>query len=72
MWTWLLSSPSPPHAYRLLGKIATWFRLSSLALILLATWWGLVKAPMDYQQKERLRILYVHAADARGCRWSRT
>ena len=43
---------------------APWFGWSSLALILLATWWGLVKAPMDYQQKDAFRILYVHAPSA--------
>ena len=33
MWTWLHKFASPPHAYRLLGKIAPWFGWSSLALI---------------------------------------
>ena len=64
MWIWLHKFASPPHAYRLLGKMAPWFGWSSLALILLATWWGLVKAPMDYQQKDAFRILYVHAPSA--------
>ena len=64
MWTWLHKFASPPHAYRLLGRLAPWFGWSSLALILLATWWGLVKAPMDYQQKDAFRILYVHAPSA--------
>ena len=64
MWTWFHKLASPPHAYRLLGRFAPWFGWPALALILLATWWGLYKAPMDYQQKDAFRILYVHAPSA--------
>ena len=63
-WTWFHKLASPPHAYRILGVIAPWFGWASLALILLATWWGLVKAPADYQQGDGFRILYVHAPSA--------
>ncbi len=63
-WTWFHKLASPPHAYRILGMIAPWFGWASLALILLATWWGLVKAPADYQQGDGFRILYVHAPSA--------
>ena len=45
MWTWFHKLASPPHAYRLLGRFAPWFGWPALALILLATWWGLYKAP---------------------------
>ena len=55
---------SPPHAYRLLGTLAPWFGWPALATILLATWWGLVKAPADYQQGDGFRIIYVHAPSA--------
>jgi len=64
MWTWLHRFASPPHAYRLLGRLAPWFGWPALALILLATWWGLVRAPADYQQGDAFRILYVHAPSA--------
>lgn len=64
MWTWLHKFASPPHAYRLLGTLAPWFGWPALGLILLATWWGLVKAPADYQQGDAFRILYVHAPSA--------
>ena len=63
-WTWFHKLASPPHAYRILGSLAPWFGWASLALILLATWWGLVKAPADYQQGDAFRILYVHAPSA--------
>ena len=64
MWLWFHKLASPPHAYRLLGKMAPWFGLSSLALIVLAAWWGLFKVPPDYQQGDAFRILYVHAPSA--------
>ena len=63
-WTWFHKLASPPHAYRILGSLAPWFGWASLAVILLATWWGLVKAPADYQQGDGFRILYVHAPSA--------
>ena len=64
MWTWIHKFGSPPHAYRLLDRLAPWFGWPALGLILLATWWGLVKAPADYQQGDAFRILYVHAPSA--------
>jgi heme exporter protein C len=63
-WTWFHRLASPPHAYRILGRLAPWFGWTALAAILLATWWGLVKAPPDYQQGDGFRILYVHAPSA--------
>jgi len=64
MWLWLHKLGSPPHAYRLLGKMAPWFGWPALVLILVATWWGLVEAPRDYQQGDAFRLLYVHAPSA--------
>ena len=64
MWTWFHKLASPPHAYRILGRLAPWFGWTALGLILLGTWWGLVKAPADYQQGDGFRILYVHAPSA--------
>ena len=59
-WTWFHKLASPPHAYRILGRLAPWFGWAALALIALATWWGLVRAPADYQQGDSVRILYLH------------
>ena len=53
-WTWFHKLASPPHAYRELFR----------ELKALAAWWGLVKAPADYQQGDGFRILYVHAPSA--------
>ena len=61
-WTWFHKLASPPHAYRILGRIAPWFGWVALALILLATWWGLVKAPADYQQGDGFQTRMTLAA----------
>ena len=64
MWTWLHKLASPPHAFRLLDRMAPWFGVAACALIVMGAYWGLVEAPADYQQGDGFRILYVHAPAA--------
>jgi heme exporter protein C len=64
MWIWFHKLASPPHVYRLAGKLTPWFGWSALIVILYALWGGLVEAPPDYQQGEGFRIVYVHAPAA--------
>ncbi|MBW3568357.1 MAG: heme ABC transporter permease [Proteobacteria bacterium] len=64
MWTWFHRLSSPPHFYRMAGTLLPWFAWPALLLILLGTWGGLFVAPMDYQQKEVFRIVYVHVPSA--------
>jgi heme exporter protein C len=64
MWTWFHKLASPPHFYRIAGKVIPWFSWPALALILLGLYGGLVVAPMDYQQGEGFRIFYVHVPSA--------
>jgi heme exporter protein C len=64
MWTWFHKLASPPHFYRLAGKLTPWFGWSALVIILYALYGGLAKAPPDYQQGEGFRIVYVHAPSA--------
>ena len=63
-WTWLHRFASPPHAYRLAGRLAPWFGWPSFLLIIVGLYGGLVLAPADYQQGDGFRILYVHAPSA--------
>jgi heme exporter protein C len=63
-WTWLHKFASPPHAYRLAGRLAPWFGWPAFLLILVGLYGGLVLAPADYQQGDGFRILYVHAPSA--------
>jgi heme exporter protein C len=64
MWTWFHKLASPPHFYRIAGKVIPWFSWPALILILLGLYGGLVVAPMDYQQGEGFRIFYVHVPSA--------
>ena len=64
MWTWFYKLGSPPHLYRLAGRLAPWLLWVSIALIAIATYGGLVLAPPDYQQGDGFRIIYVHAPSA--------
>jgi heme exporter protein C len=63
-WTWLHKLASPPHAYRIAGRLAPWFGWPAGILIVAGLYGGLVMAPPDYQQGEGFRILYVHAPSA--------
>jgi len=63
-WTWFHKFGSPPHFYRLAGKLTPWFAWPALLLSLAGLYGGLVSAPMDYQQGEGYRIIYVHVPAA--------
>ncbi len=63
-WTWLQKLASPPHAYRIAGRLAPWFGWPAGILLVAGLYGGLVLAPPDYQQGEGFRILYVHAPSA--------
>jgi heme exporter protein C len=63
-WAWLHKLSSPPHAYRIAGRLTPWFGWPALALIVTGLYGGLVLAPADYQQGDGFRILYVHAPSA--------
>lgn len=64
MWTWFFQLASPPHFYRLAGKLSPWLLVPGVLLILVAAWGGLVLAPPDYQQGDGYRIIYVHVPSA--------
>ena len=55
---------SPPHFYRLAAVFAPWFAVPGLALIAYGVYAGLFLAPMDYQQGDAFRIIYVHVPSA--------
>ena len=64
MWTWFHKLASPPHFYRVAGKLVPWFGWPAFVLIVTALYGGLVLAPPDYQQGDAFRIIYVHAPSA--------
>ncbi|MFI4914635.1 MAG: heme ABC transporter permease [Steroidobacterales bacterium] len=63
-WVWFHRFGSPPHFYRLAGRLLPWFALPALLLSAAGLIGGLVLAPPDYQQGDGFRIIYVHAPAA--------
>jgi heme exporter protein C len=68
MWTALKTAfhklGSPPTFYWLAGKLIPWLALATAALMGWGLYGGLVLAPVDYQQGEGFRIIYVHVPSA--------
>lgn len=63
-WSWFHRLGSPPHVYRIAGRLVPWFGWPAAMLILAGLYGGLVLAPPDYQQGDGFRIVYVHAPSA--------
>jgi heme exporter protein C len=63
-WVWFHRFGSPPHFYRLAGRLTPWFAWPALVLCLGGLVGGLWFAPPDYQQGDGFRIIYVHAPAA--------
>ena len=63
-WTWFHKLASPPHFYRIAGRLIPWFGVPAGLLIVAALYGGLVLAPPDYQQGDAFRIIYLHAPAA--------
>jgi len=64
MWKWFHQLASPPHFYRLAGIFGPWLLWPSLILLAIGVYGGLVLAPVDYQQGDGFRIIYVHVPSA--------
>ena len=64
MWKWFHRLASPPHFYRLAAALSPWLLVPALVLIAYGAYAGLFLAPMDYQQKDAFRIIYVHVPSA--------
>ena len=64
MWTWFHKLGSPPHFYRISGRLMPWFAVPALVLLGLGTVGGLWWSPPDYQQGDAFRIIYVHGPAA--------
>ena len=63
-WVWFHKFGSPPHFYRIAGRLIPWMAWPALILGLVGTVWGLVFSPTDYQQGEGYRIISVHVPSA--------
>lgn len=63
-WIWLHRFGSPPHFYRVAGKLVPWFGWPAGILIVVGLVWGLAIAPPDALQSDAFRIIYVHVPNA--------
>ena len=55
---------SPRNFYVMSGRMIPWFGWSCLLMIVAGLYYGLVKAPPDYQQGESYRIMFIHVPAA--------
>lgn len=63
-WTWFHRFGSPPHFYRIAGKLVPWCAVLAALACAGGLLGGLVLAPSDYLQGEGYRIIYVHVPAA--------
>ncbi len=60
MWKLLYQLASPKLFYQLCGKLLPWLSIFAGIFLVLGIVWGLVFAPLDYQQGDAYRIIFVH------------
>ncbi|BBB22553.1 heme exporter membrane protein CcmC [Abyssogena phaseoliformis symbiont OG214] len=64
MWKWIQAFASPKNFYQISQKIIPWFLFPFIVLTLVGLYWGLIVAPIDYQQGESYRIMFIHVPAA--------
>ena len=64
MWKWIKKFSSPINFYHLSNKIIPWLLYSFIVLVTIGLYYGLVLAPIDYQQGESYRIMFIHVPAA--------
>ncbi len=55
---------NPARFQRLAGALMPWFVLGAVGLFASGLYFGLIDSPVDYQQKDTVRIMYVHVPAA--------
>ena len=64
MWKWLHPYAQPERTYQLATKLLPWFAVSSFITLVIGIVWGLAFAPVDYQQGQSYRIIFIHVPTA--------
>jgi len=55
---------SPRYFYTIAGRFIPWLAAACLLFILAGLYYGLIKAPPDYQQGDSYRIMFIHVPAA--------
>lgn len=55
---------SPPHFYRIAGKILPWLTVIAVVLFVYGLYGGLIAAPTDYKQGDSYRVIFIHVPTA--------
>jgi heme exporter protein C len=63
-WVWFHKLASPPYAYEFARRLRPWLFWPAIALMGWAAYQGLFVVPVDYQQGDAYRIIYVHVPAA--------
>ncbi len=64
MWKFLHKLASPRYFYAISGKFIPWLGWLTAVTLLTGLYFGLVKAPPDYQQGDSYRIMFIHVPAA--------
>ena len=64
MFLWFHKLGSPPHFYRIAGMWIPWLTAIFALLLVGGLYGGLVLAPVDYQQGDSYRIIFIHVPSA--------
>ncbi len=64
MWKWIQAFASPQNFYHTSKKIIPWVLVPFIISSVVGLYWALVIAPIDYQQGESYRIMFVHVPAA--------
>ncbi len=64
MWKWLHPYAKAQAAYRLCNVLLPYFAIVTIICLVVGWVWGLAYAPVDYQQKDSYRIIFIHVPSA--------
>ncbi len=64
LWGFIQRFASPINFYNTSAKIIPWIVILFLISLIVGLYWGLIIAPIDYQQGDSYRIMFVHVPSA--------
>jgi heme exporter protein C len=64
MFTWFTQLANPTRFLSFAGTVVPWLSVVAALLLLTGLYFGLFASPVDYQQGETVRIMYIHVPAA--------